>query len=54
MHIRLCCITDANTVTEIRITIANTDNNSQNIIDEGQSFGFYISDRNSNYDCQHT
>ena len=25
MHIRLCCITDANTVTEIHITIANTD-----------------------------
>jgi hypothetical protein len=43
----------ANTVREIHITIANTDKNSQNIIPEGQGFEFYISDRNSNYDCQY-
>jgi hypothetical protein len=44
----------ANTVTETHITIANTDKNSQNIIHENQGFEFYISDRNSKYECQHT
>jgi len=44
----------ANTVTETQITTANTDKKSQNIIHKSHGFEFYITDRNSNYDCQQT